>query len=213
MTSVWALDISSTHKLVLLALADNANDEGMCWPSMATIVAKTSLSERCVRGVIRELESAGRLLTHQRNGYTSYYTVTQPLPDPGTSCPPPAPDAPLPRHVIPGTPAPRAPRIFSESSSKPSEEKKPVSPIEKRIPGDFELTDARRIVALEFNLDPPAVFAKFKAYYLAAPDATGLRKNWDSAWRSWCRMERPTNSKVARSGAGTMKELLKRMAL
>ena len=211
MTSVWSLDISSTHKLVLLALADNANDEGMCWPSMATIVAKTSLSDRCIQEAIRALEVTGMLSIHERSGRSNYYTVT-----PERGAPPnvahPAPDSPPPPNVAHQTPERGAPRIFSEPSSKPSEEKK-HSPIEKRIPGDFELTAARRTIALDFNLSPEPVFAKFKAHYLAAPDATGLRKNWDSAWRSWCRMERPDeHSKTNRSGAGSVKELFKRLS-
>ncbi|MBK6707558.1 MAG: helix-turn-helix domain-containing protein [Sphingomonadales bacterium] len=37
MTVVWELDLPDSEKLALLALADNANDEGYCWPSMATL--------------------------------------------------------------------------------------------------------------------------------------------------------------------------------
>ncbi len=36
MTAVWNLDLPDSEKLALLALADCANDEGLCWPSMAT---------------------------------------------------------------------------------------------------------------------------------------------------------------------------------
>jgi hypothetical protein len=34
MTLVWELELPDSEKLVLLALADCANDEGHCWPGM-----------------------------------------------------------------------------------------------------------------------------------------------------------------------------------
>lgn len=62
MSAVWDLQTEShTQKLVLLALADNANDEGVCWPSIATIAKKCNLTKRSVQLQIRKLEK-GRLL-------------------------------------------------------------------------------------------------------------------------------------------------------
>ena len=46
MTEVWAVSLPDSEKLVLLALADCANDEGLCWPSMATLARKCSNSEK-----------------------------------------------------------------------------------------------------------------------------------------------------------------------
>ena len=69
MSAVWDLQTEShTRKLVLLALADNANDEGICWPSVATIARKCDLSEQGVRNQLTELE-AEKLLTikHRRD--------------------------------------------------------------------------------------------------------------------------------------------------
>ena len=57
MCAVWEMqDISSTTKLVLLALADSANDEGVCWPSLTTIARKSSLSRSTVAEVLSNLE-------------------------------------------------------------------------------------------------------------------------------------------------------------
>jgi len=57
MTAVWAMqNLTPTQKLVLLALADNASDEGICWPSLTTITAKTSLSRRAVTDALADLE-------------------------------------------------------------------------------------------------------------------------------------------------------------
>jgi len=38
-------------KLTLVALAETANDRGVCWPSVATIAAKVGVSTRTVRRV------------------------------------------------------------------------------------------------------------------------------------------------------------------
>jgi hypothetical protein len=48
-------------KFVLLSLADNANDEGMCWPKVQTTANRCNLSQRYTRGLIGTLERAGWL--------------------------------------------------------------------------------------------------------------------------------------------------------
>src|ERR1022692_2851826 len=99
MTQVWQLDLPCTDKIVLLALADHANDTGICWPSITTIAKKTSLAERSVRYSLRRLEKAGHLSTQNRYGRSHLFSVTpvsmNPLHKmhPGTTCPS-ASDAP-----------------------------------------------------------------------------------------------------------------------
>ena len=51
--------ISFAEKLVLLKLADMANDEGVCWPSNATIAAQCGLDARSVRRIVARLEGLG----------------------------------------------------------------------------------------------------------------------------------------------------------
>jgi len=53
------LRMPSGPKAVLLSLADQANDDGVCWPSCAALCEWTCLSERAVRSAIRWLETAG----------------------------------------------------------------------------------------------------------------------------------------------------------
>lgn len=48
-------------KLVLLALADFANDKGLAWPSIPTVARKTGLSTRQVKRVLPKLEEAGEI--------------------------------------------------------------------------------------------------------------------------------------------------------
>ncbi|WP_350403404.1 helix-turn-helix domain-containing protein [Pseudomonas protegens] len=120
MTACWPLQgMSPAQKSVLIALADNSNDDGVCWPSVATIGTRTCLSERAVRNALRWLEDAQLLKSHQRFGRSTWYTLTPAAYAPGTICPP-APGAPSPRQEMPPTPAPGAPRTVKEPSIEPS---------------------------------------------------------------------------------------------
>jgi Helix-turn-helix domain len=127
MTKVWKLThLGSTDKLVLLALADNANDNGTCWPSTAKIAEKASLSERAVQNSVARLVDAGQLQITERYGRSNLFTVT-----PADNAPPqlvhPAGDAPTPAAGAPRgargapTPAAGAPITIKESSRNPQE--------------------------------------------------------------------------------------------
>jgi DNA-binding transcriptional ArsR family regulator len=52
---------SPLRKLVLIKLADNANDQGECWPSYQHIADQCEISRSTVKVHIRELEKAGFL--------------------------------------------------------------------------------------------------------------------------------------------------------
>lgn len=75
MTAVWSLDLPDSQKIVLLALADCANDEGLCWPSMATLTKKCSKGERTIQGVIKQLVEAGHLSRFEVVGKGCKYQV------------------------------------------------------------------------------------------------------------------------------------------
>ena len=113
MTKVWSLkDISSTQKLVLLALSDSANDDGICYPSVAALVKKCSLSDRGVQKCLAELQGMGFVTKKMRSGHSTVYVVTpeprSPLPTnhvhPEPCSPPnvvhPTPERGSPRNVI-----------------------------------------------------------------------------------------------------------------
>lgn len=54
----WAWDVqglSASEKLVLLAIADHADDEGVAFPGIARISTKTGLSRRAIIGIIGRL--------------------------------------------------------------------------------------------------------------------------------------------------------------
>lgn len=131
MTIVWGTALPCTDKLVLLALADNANDEGHCWPSVQTLAAKCGIEPRSVTRVMDRLEHAGHLTRHERAGRSNDYTlhprlkVTPDLKSPLTNGhPTPDRGSPPPLTVGQGTPDLKSPITIIEPSVEPSENRK-----------------------------------------------------------------------------------------
>lgn len=152
MTQVWD-DKTITdpyERLLLLAIADFADDQGHAWPAVQSLASKCCLSERGTRVVLRRLESAGKM-TVQKGGNgprdTSQYTIVlrgHPVPTP-----PPPPDKEggtpcteggTPRHLrghpevkkgAPGAPDPSVPVIDPSQRSTTKEEQVEIPGIEK----------------------------------------------------------------------------------
>lgn len=69
MNAVWSSGPNDRCQLlVLLAMADMADDAGRLWPAVATIAAKSRMSERNCRRVMRDLEAAGWVETEPHHG-------------------------------------------------------------------------------------------------------------------------------------------------
>ena len=68
MTWVWGLEeLPQKETLVLLALADQANDEGLCWPRLDTLAPKSRMSVRSVKRAVAFLRRAGLVETTIRS--------------------------------------------------------------------------------------------------------------------------------------------------
>jgi hypothetical protein len=77
-------DLSSTAKLVALALSTRMNRYGGAWPSKDTIAGDTSLGRRTVDAAIETLEREGYLSVSRSRGRSSNrYTATNPARDAG----------------------------------------------------------------------------------------------------------------------------------
>lgn len=67
-TWAWSLEeVMGSEVLVLLALADQANDEGLCWPSQEKLAPKARQSVSTLRRSLRSLEKMGLLTTITRS--------------------------------------------------------------------------------------------------------------------------------------------------
>lgn len=132
MTEVWRLDMPTTDKMVLLALADAANDDGVTWMALESregvkldLIKKTSLSRRAVQGALSRLCAAGYLTRVDRPGKGVVWTVKG-----CTSC---APQQMRPAADAPGG-APDAPK--PSDKHQPTSEAKASSVV--RAPAQFE---------------------------------------------------------------------------
>ena len=68
--SAWAwgvTDLSISEKLTLLALADRADDEGICWPGHRYISNLTGLGQSTVRTAVKTLKDKGLIENTGRN--------------------------------------------------------------------------------------------------------------------------------------------------
>jgi len=163
MTECWRSSLPSGQKMVLLALCDNANDQGECYPSISTIAEKCSMSERSVFYHISTLENLGILCKKTRNGRSTIYHLDhckfcttansaplQPLQDT------PAKSAPPPLQPLHHPPAKSAPITINEPSIEPSlnhKAKSKANPItEKDLPSWLSKSDWDDFVQFRISL-------------------------------------------------------------
>lgn len=193
MSACWPLQgMSPAQKSVLVSLADNANDEGVCWPSIAKISERTCLSERSVQNAIKWLAGAGILTVQERPGRSSYFILT-----PAAYAPPqevrPAGAAPPPPQELHPTPAGAAPRTVIEPSIEPTTKSRGRKG--NRLPADWTLPEEWKKWALDerkdwSEADAQKVSEAFRDFWVAKPGAGAVKLDWFATWRNWVRNER-----------------------
>lgn len=80
MNWAWGVELQPAMKLVLLKLADRANDDGECWPGMEAVAEACGVSVRSVMRYVQDMEKMGLLIVHRRKGekgqqQTNIYTL------------------------------------------------------------------------------------------------------------------------------------------
>lgn len=187
----WSSEVLGAEKLVLLCLAEYADDEGRCWPSVATIAKRCGLGRRTVMRKLAELENTVHISRQISRGRPTRYHLN--LSHPGTS----ASVAPVPTDAPTGANGAsdkchQVPRVVSTTTPNPSRTvTKPLERVERavrgtRLPENFELTPERRKVAEAHGLSPERVFAKFICHWRSASGRNARKLNWDEAWCKWC---------------------------
>ena len=78
-------------RCILLALAEHADEEGRCWPSLTRLAALTEADRRTVTRGLAELEARGLVARERRQGKGTVYTLAIAAPA-GTVAPPGSPD-------------------------------------------------------------------------------------------------------------------------
>lgn len=75
MSACWPVRTEPSRKAVLISLADQANDDGICWPSVNTLAERTCLDERTVQRAIQGLQAEGHLTIQMRSGRSTIYRL------------------------------------------------------------------------------------------------------------------------------------------
>lgn len=65
-TELYRMDLPHRAISVYIYLADRANKDGICWPSIPTISKDLKLSESTTRRALNDLRKVGLLHTKQR---------------------------------------------------------------------------------------------------------------------------------------------------
>ena len=82
MTAVWDHSKArGAQLLLLLAIADNAGDEGLAWPGLEELAKRARVKKRAVIDQIEKLEKTGELRVLRRTGKHNYYVVDVGLTD------------------------------------------------------------------------------------------------------------------------------------
>ena len=204
---VWPLEIPATSNLVLLSLADQANDGGTCWPSQPQIAKRCSLTDRAVRVQIQLLEEAGMLTRAVKPGVGTTFILTAPEAEPRNDIPP-RNEVP-PRNDIPPTPEHGSGHPGTSFRQTVSKRQKPSEAAGKPAPGDAgrkQRSNGSRLPADwvlpkawgEWALSEAHGWSaeqvrktseRFKDYWISKAGRDAVKADWQATWRNWVRRE------------------------
>ena len=74
--AVWKTNLNQTEKIIMLALADYANESGECFPSIQALEKKCSVSDRTIQRTIVKLIQKNLLKILKRNARSSIYFLS-----------------------------------------------------------------------------------------------------------------------------------------
>jgi hypothetical protein len=116
--AAWKLKLKSSQKLVILSLADRADCNNFCFPSISRLTEDTCLNRKTVLECIRILEELGLISVEKGLGKGNKYTLNLENPVPKVT---PVPKTePVPKTVLP--PVPKtvlpSPKIGTTTSPK-----------------------------------------------------------------------------------------------
>lgn len=164
----WKLSLDSSSKMVILALAYRANEDGECWPSLAGIAELTGLNVKTVKTVLPSLVARGLIVKQASKGVKNKYTLVRSAFDLDQIVPSPKTDQAqiwvdpktdqVPSPNLPQVPSPKLgyEHINNKSYNKSNtymaeidEEKDPFAPLGEQI----EDAQAERVIDIQDDPD------------------------------------------------------------
>jgi hypothetical protein len=197
MALVWPLQMPLLAKSVYISLADNSNDHGICWPSIATISERVCATDRAVQKAILWLEQNGALTREMSTGRSTKYLLT-----PEQYSPPndvhPRTTFTTPPNVVHPTPEPRSPHprtTFTLTVIEPSKNRKGtvnitpdnlLAEVSEKIAHDFiALRKAKKAPVTETALAGIKREAEKAGYSLERALQTCCERGWVGFKAEW----------------------------
>ena len=209
----WALDQpidSHGAKLLLITLANYADERGHAWPGQSTLASHVRADRKSIIRWLQALERDGYLSVERRGGEgagrkPNRYRLALPLPGQSPNRAtlgkvPPAPPAksqPDPGKVPPVTQEPLAepseePSAGTGNRARPRRDSRTATARAARLSLASLPEDWRRWATQHRpELDPVETWEEFRDYWIAQPGQKGTKLDWFATWRNWCRRQRP----------------------
>ena len=214
----WALRMpgTPTQKHLLMVMANYANESGIAFPSVGTLMADTGMGKRTIVRAKKELLEAGliekmprygqsgiRLSIHIKEGEKTPQSAN-PAPQSATAAPNGARNDTL-SHGATAAPQSANPAPQSATAATPPNhhlttnnhhtlipptpqpKKSTASKRGHRLPDDWQPSQELIDYATERNLDPQREAEDFRDYWHSKPGAGGVKLDWNATWRTWCR--------------------------
>ena len=191
MSAIWDLKLPPSDKLVLLALADWAHDDGRCWPSITAIAAKSGVSERTVQRALRVAENNGLLTRQEICGKGCQYTLDPRQGVTGDMVSPATNESKRGDTMSPYTLRDTLLRKKGGVSAKPPTSKSP----QKRPKLDILIDDVIdrdgwiQWAAQNMKWDRRDASPEVERFIDYSQSKGTLHRDWLAAWRKWCRSD------------------------
>lgn len=200
-------------KAVLHALADHADENGRCWPSLGRIARFAGCSESTARRALQRVEALGIVRRDAREGQSDIYTLNTdwdpchadtPVKSEGVSSSAP------PLSACKGTPVNlqgEGCQPDTRTVKEPSKNRQgTTNERATRLDPNFRPSQDLIAFAEGLGLDNDEVWPEFRDYWIAVPGARGRKLDWEATYRNRCRelagrrANRPQSVRSARAG-------------
>ena len=191
----------SSAKLVLLSLADRADEHHEAYPSIVRLCRDTELDRKTVLVNIAYLVETGVIVARKTPGCVTHYRLI------GVDDRHSSPSAPVPKTVpVPktgrdqsqkrdGTSPKIGTRTYQEPIKNQRERENTANEVAKNARGArlslTHLPDDWRDWSRQQrpDLDPDTTWHIFRDHWTAMPGAKGCKADWLATWRNWVRRE------------------------
>ena len=196
-------------KAALHALADHADENGLCWPSIARVALFMGASENTARRAIQRLADLGlveREMTKGGAGHTNRFFLNfewEPSQDDR--------DKPSQYGTLPNWNPPNEDEKPSQPDRKPSHvgtrtiknHKEPSEGSKQHcLPADWQPDEGCVQYAKDLGLDPARITEAFVDHWTSNRGKKTKRGDWCRSWRVWCSKEIEWNPRPKPNGKG-----------